>query len=163
MGDRREPERIGELLGPAGQKLGIQDAVGVGRLWGSWAAIVGPTIAEHARPTSLRDGVLRVRASSPAWATEVEYLSAQIRAQIVAALGTGLVREVRVHTAKGGSERTAQASSRPVSGPVAAVRSEAAEDPLEGLRRAHEAWLARRARGRRPESAGGPSSRRSTC
>ena len=63
---------------------------------GHWAAVVGDQIAEHARPTSLREGVLSISAESTAWATQLRMIQAQLLARIAAAVGDGVVTSVRI-------------------------------------------------------------------
>lgn len=148
MTERDEPTRVDKLLDRVGRRLGVEDAVASGKLWSSWSSIVGDAVAAHARPTSLRDGLLRVCASSPVWATEIGYLAARIRSQVNAALGAGLVKEVRVYTGNCGSDPDDRVvEGRPVP-PVATVAKPAETDPRQALERAHAAWSERRARGR---------------
>jgi predicted nucleic acid-binding Zn ribbon protein len=144
-----------DLLPAATGRLGIPSPEATGRVWSAWKDIVGPAVAAHADPTSLRDGVLRVRADSPAWATEIGYLVEEIRSRANAVTGRPLVSEVRVWTgpapAGGGS---------PAHGPKEAPEHPAADgrerpqDPAEALERAHRAWSRRHPRGgssRHPE------------
>lgn len=63
---------------------------------GSWARVVGDDIASHATPTTLRDKVLHVSAESTAWATQLRMMQAQILAKIAAAVGHGVVEELRI-------------------------------------------------------------------
>ena len=63
---------------------------------GRWAAVVGDQIAEHARPTALRDGVLSISAESTAWATQLRMIQAQLLARIAAAVGDGVVTALRI-------------------------------------------------------------------
>ena len=53
-------------------------------------------IAAHASPTTLREGVLHVSAESTAWATQLRMMQAQILAKIAAAVGHGVVKELRI-------------------------------------------------------------------
>lgn len=94
----QEPVRLRDLLSSAGERLGLPAAVETGLLWRRWQEIVGPSIAQHAEPTSLRRGVLRVRADSPAWATEIGYLRDEIVRRANSAIGSAVVSEMRVWT-----------------------------------------------------------------
>jgi predicted nucleic acid-binding Zn ribbon protein len=131
--------RIRDLLGDAGRQLGMPSPVETGMVWSRWPEIVGPTIAAHSEPSSLKTGVLRVRADSPAWATEIAYLGDQIKASANRTVGIELVKEVRVWTGPG----------RPRSGRGSAVRPEPAPrerpagvpaDPQTAFERARAAW-----------------------
>ena len=61
-----------------------------------WDAIVGPDIADHCTPVSLRDGELALVAESTAWATQLRLMGRQIRDRVNADLGAAVVRSVRV-------------------------------------------------------------------
>ena len=161
-----EPPRLRDLLGGAGRKLGMADAVEAAPLWQRWSEIVGSHIARHARPTSLRGGVLRVEARTPVWATEVGYLADDIRTQANAALGRDVVSEVRIWVTRDPSsgdswDDASAADPRTASEPVPQGRvREAASDPHEALGRAHAAWLRRRvSRASRRGSRKGPDHR----
>ncbi len=136
-----DPLRLKDLLRDATGRLGIPSPEATGRVWSAWKDIVGPAVAAHAEPTSLREGVLRVRADSPAWATEIGYLADEIRSRANAVTGRSLVSEVRVWT---GPRSTLVA-------PPSATRANASEeakgdhpqDPHEALERARRAWAKR--------------------
>ena len=133
-----EPERLGDALDEVGRRLGMGSPTEVGKVWAHWREIVGPSIADHADPTSLRGGVLRVRADSPPWATEIGYLTGEIQARINAAVGNDLVSEVRVWI----GPRTERPRPRPP-GAVARSRKDAGDpvvDPEVALERARKAW-----------------------
>ncbi len=137
--------RLKDLLANATKGLGIPSPEATGRVWARWKEVVGPDVAAHAEPTSLRAGVLRIRADSPAWATEIGYLAAEIRSRVNAVTGQPLVKEVRVWTgppparanvpsaAPGGDGSGAEAPDR-----------ERPSDPAEALERARRAWAKRR-------------------
>ncbi|MDQ3952268.1 MAG: DUF721 domain-containing protein [Actinomycetota bacterium] len=139
--------RLKDLLPDATGRLGIPSPEATGRVWAAWSDIVGPAVAAHAEPTSLRGGVLKVRVDSPAWATEIGYLADEIRSRANAVTGKPLVSEVRVWTGPaparggapaddgGGSRQTAEQPDR-----------EPAKDPAEALERARRAWSKRRLR-----------------
>lgn len=147
---RRRPEKdpapLRGLLGSAAAGYGLDDALSAGTLWKRWVEVVGPDVAAHAEPTSLRDGVLRVRADSPVWAHEIGYLAAEIKKRANETLGRDAVAEVRVWNAPG-APATEQGSA------VAPNRSERPaedleQDPLSALEKARSAWGARRRRAR---------------
>ena len=137
-----DPLRLKDLLPDATRRLGIPAPEATGRVWARWKEVVGPDVAAHAEPTSLREGVLRIRADSPAWATEIGYLAAEIRSRVNAATGAPLVSEIRVWT----GPPPAQANV-PSAGSDTAPQGPARErpaDPAEALERARRAWANRR-------------------
>jgi predicted nucleic acid-binding Zn ribbon protein len=145
-----EPLRLRALLDPVGRRLGLGAPDSVGRLWAGWVDIVGPAMAGHAEPSSFRDGVLRVRTDSPTWATEIGYLSENIRTAANAWLGKEIVREVRVWTsptkvrARGAPSAVQEARARVGWRGVRQPES----DPKKAFERARRAWARRRGQGR---------------
>ena len=149
-----EPEQLRDLLGDVGGKLGLASPNEVGKVWARWAEIVGPAIADHADPTSLRDGMLRIRVDSPAWATELGYLVGEIRGRINRAVETELVREVRVWIGPREDRRGMRGHERVQPRPT--PQKAPAEDPHEALERAREAWSKSSGGASRPSPPGGP-------
>jgi hypothetical protein len=137
-----EPLRLKDLLPSATTGLGIPRPEATGRVWARWKDVVGPAVAAHAEPTLLKGGVLRVRADSPAWATEIGYLADEIRSRVNALTGGALVSEVRVWTGPG-PPRVA-AAPRGSEPPAEDADREPAKDPAEALERARRAWARRR-------------------
>jgi predicted nucleic acid-binding Zn ribbon protein len=141
MNKRDDPQRVGDLLDPVGRRIGVNDARSLGRLTAHWREMVGETVASHACPTSLRDGVLRVRVASPVWATEIGYLATRIRSQVNAALGARLVQQVRVYSAPDSSrEETSTPAVNKTQAPVATFRWQEQTDPREAFEHARAAW-----------------------
>ncbi len=152
--DRRpaDPESLRGLLGGAAARFGLDDALATGTLWRRWHDVVGPDLAAHAEPSSLRAGVLRLRADSPVWAHEIGYLAEEIKRRVNEHLGQTVVAEVRVWSAPGETSRPPAATprARPAEGEKQAEK-EGPEDPLQALDKARSAWLARGDRRRLPE------------
>lgn len=140
----REPAPLRGLLGPAASGYGLDDALSSGTLWKRWIEVVGSDVAAHAEPTSLQDGVLRVRADSPVWAHEIGYLAAEIKKRANETLGRPAVTEVKVWHAPGAPlaespRRSADASKDPVE----RSPEELEQHPLSALEKARSAWAAR--------------------
>jgi predicted nucleic acid-binding Zn ribbon protein len=145
VADAKVPRRLGELLEPEARRAGMDSGVIVGRVWQSWRQIVGVDVAQHAEPTSLRAGVLRIRADSPAWSTELSYLADELRARVNDAVGRPLVREVHVWSGPG---RISEPSVAVEPEPSQRSQSDTGSDPHTAFRRARRAWSRRRARAR---------------
>ena len=94
--DDRDPQPLGRLASRLVADRGWADRVSAGVVFGRWAQLVGPEVAEHAQPVSLIGGELVVRASSTAWATQLRLLQRQLVARITAGVGTGVVTRLRV-------------------------------------------------------------------
>src|ERR1700753_1908142 len=67
--DSRDPHPLGNPSRDLAKKQGWSPRVAEGAVFGQWPTVVGSEISEHASPTGLRDGVLRVAAESTAGAT----------------------------------------------------------------------------------------------
>lgn len=138
-----EPARIKDVLKDLGGHMGIKAPAETAALWSKWRDIVGESVAQHAAPSSLRDGVLRVRVDSSTWATEIGYLASEIRSRVNAALGTPSVTEVRVWV---GSKKDAQ--EQPGSAPAGRRKDtrkrrprDADADPVAAFEKARGAWF----------------------
>jgi len=146
-GDRsKEPSPLRSLLAGAATRFGLDDGAAVGSVWGKWNDIVGPDVAAHAEPTSLRSGVLRVRADSPVWAHEIGYLAEEIKSRVNALLDRAAVEEVRIWSGPSKTPGRAAPGARDATADTTRDGPEkpAPDDPLGALERAREAWAARR-------------------
>jgi len=65
-----------------------------------WPELVGDVIADHTRPARITDGELVIEAESPAWVSELKWMSEEILNQIRIKLGTEEVTSVSVVLAK---------------------------------------------------------------
>ena len=145
----KEPARLKDLLGRVGERIGLQDTRATGLIWTKWREIVGDAVAANAEPTSLRGGVLRVRATSPTWATELTYLGAEITARANELAGANVVREVRVWTGPGPVTTTTPPPPGERSDDVSNTPSGDGEGDLEtAFLRARTAWARRVSGGR---------------
>ncbi|WP_243714608.1 DUF721 domain-containing protein [Actinomadura bangladeshensis] len=108
----RDPGRGGDpkLFGAAIRDLmasrGWEQRAAVGGVFGNWAGIVGPDLAEHTRPDHFEDGVLTVAADSTTWATQLRLLSSTLVRRLNEELGHGTVRRVKVVGPSSGPRRT---------------------------------------------------------
>ena len=134
--------RVGEVLNGLGLRLGLGRSADVGTIWKRWDQIVGATIAGHAEPSSLRDGLLRIRAESPAWAAELGYLAGDIKSRANELVGRKAVTDVRVWTGPGDVVRAAPKEAMDNGEKERAGASP--PDPMEAFERARTAWRRRR-------------------
>ena len=65
-------------------------------MFAHWEAIVGADVATHAHPVTLRDGTLVIGVEQPAWATQLNYLRADLLRRVAESTGSGEVTDVRV-------------------------------------------------------------------
>jgi predicted nucleic acid-binding Zn ribbon protein len=78
------------------RSMGAPSANATRSIFGDWADIVGPQIAEHARPHALRERTLVVAVTDPAWATQLRFLEAELLGQIATATGSDEVTAIEV-------------------------------------------------------------------
>jgi predicted nucleic acid-binding Zn ribbon protein len=88
------PTRLGDVLRAALGRLPDAQRLADHALWTHWDAVVGPTLALHARPERLRRGVLIVAVDSPEWMQELQFLKHELRERLNARLGRSAVRDV---------------------------------------------------------------------
>jgi predicted nucleic acid-binding Zn ribbon protein len=93
---RDDPQALSTAIESLLTNEGWGLAAATGSVFGRWAQIVGPELAAHTQPESLRDGELTVQADSTAWATQLRLLAAQLVRRLNAELGQGTVLRVKV-------------------------------------------------------------------
>jgi predicted nucleic acid-binding Zn ribbon protein len=71
------------------------------RIWEVWDEAVGPGIAEHARPSWVRKGLLRVEVSDPIWLQEIEFVSDDIRERLNQRLGGKRIKRLEFRLSSG--------------------------------------------------------------
>ncbi len=94
--DPTDPQLLGTLVGRLFDDRGWGDQAREGALFGRWPELVGPQIAAHCRPESLREGELLVVADTTAWATQLRLLVPKLQARLATELGSNLIRRIRV-------------------------------------------------------------------
>ncbi|HEX3813328.1 MAG TPA: DciA family protein [Mycobacteriales bacterium] len=94
--DHRDPQKLSSLVRRLVNDRGWEKTAASAGVMGRWEEIVGPEIADHARPLSLRDGELVLVAESTAWATQLRLLVPRIQARLSAEVGAGVVTGIRV-------------------------------------------------------------------
>ncbi|WP_429418458.1 DUF721 family protein [Nocardia sp. GAS34] len=94
--DERDPQLLSAVAGALAKGRGWSGKVAEGTVFGRWSSVVGEDIASHATPVSLTDGVLSIQAESTAWATQLRMLQAQLLAKINAAVGQGVVKQLKI-------------------------------------------------------------------
>lgn len=97
-GDDARP--VADSLGQLSRRLGLGEPTTLVAVFAEWEHVVGAVVADHCHPERLRDGELVVVVDEPAWATEVRFLSDEIRTRCNQRAGLDAVRTVvvRVNT-----------------------------------------------------------------
>jgi predicted nucleic acid-binding Zn ribbon protein len=96
--DARDPQSVGAAVTDLVDQRGWEKGTRAGRVFADWAELVGPDVAQHCQPEALdpQSGVLRVRADSTAWATQLRLLLPAVEAAITAHVGPTTVTSVQV-------------------------------------------------------------------
>jgi predicted nucleic acid-binding Zn ribbon protein len=98
----REPRPVADSLERIATSIGAPRPGLLTTVFAGWEGLVGPDIAGHATPRSLRGGVLTVVVDHPAWATSLRLLSADLLRRIAAdpdSGGAGEITELVVQVA----------------------------------------------------------------
>jgi predicted nucleic acid-binding Zn ribbon protein len=96
----RDPARLGPSLDRVAKRLGAPTAKALSGLFQLWDDMVGAGIAAHARPVSLRRGVLLVDVDTSAWATQLRYMTTELVQKCCDELGEGAVKKIEVRVAR---------------------------------------------------------------
>ncbi|SQD98645.1 MULTISPECIES: DUF721 domain-containing protein [unclassified Parafrankia] len=92
----RTPMNFGSAVARLVAERGWQTRATDASVLARWDVLVGPNIAAHCSPVSLRDGELELVAESTAWATQLRMLSRQILGILRKELGPHVVRRITV-------------------------------------------------------------------
>jgi predicted nucleic acid-binding Zn ribbon protein len=91
-----DPKAFGAAIRELMATRGWEQRAAVGGVFGNWAGIVGPELAEHTRPEHFEDAELTVAADSTTWATQLRLLSSTLVRRLNEELGHGTVKRVKV-------------------------------------------------------------------
>lgn len=114
---RDDPQPLDAAIAGLIDEQGWALAAATGSVFGRWAEIVGPELAEHTSPDGLADGQLTITADSTAWATQVRLLAGQLIRRLSTELGDGVVQRVRVRGPAGPQRGAGQWRVRGSRGP----------------------------------------------
>ena len=92
----REPLPMSASVESLLRRMGWTETVEVAAVTARWREVIGDQIADHCEPISFDDGVLTLRASSTAWATQLTLMAGQVRHRINEEFGREVVRELKV-------------------------------------------------------------------
>lgn len=94
--DGRDPKLFAETLSAFLEQRGWVQEVSVGGVIGRWREVVGDDIADHCEPLTFENGILTVRASSTAWATQIRLLVPQLLGVLEREVGQDVVQTIAV-------------------------------------------------------------------
>jgi predicted nucleic acid-binding Zn ribbon protein len=95
-GDDPPPAKLAAPLDRLMRNLGGPGAGTVRSVFDAWTELVGPSVAAHVEPLSLRKGRLVVSVEDPAWATQLRFLEAQLLTRLAETFGPDEVTAIDV-------------------------------------------------------------------
>jgi predicted nucleic acid-binding Zn ribbon protein len=90
---RTAPRLLGGTV--RGFVAAISPATPLARVQEVWEQAVGGAVAQAARPTAERSGVLTITCAAAVWAHELSLMESELLARLNGALGELLLRELR--------------------------------------------------------------------
>lgn len=90
-----KPAPLGGILQKALEASSIDVDLNLHRLWEQWTDLVGPTIAQNARPAAIKGKLLLVHVSSAPWMQQLHYLKNELMGKLNSALGKESVKDIR--------------------------------------------------------------------
>jgi predicted nucleic acid-binding Zn ribbon protein len=91
-----DPQLISDVLKNLIQDREWQSGIAEGNLFANWENIVGADIAEHAEPIAILEGVLTIRTSSTAWATQLNLISNDVLVSLQKSAPGALVERLSI-------------------------------------------------------------------
>lgn len=88
------PEPLSSALDRLSRRLGGPSSAVLRTIFGRWEELVGPSVAAHVQPVSLRGTTLVVAADAPAWATQMAFLGPDLAKKVNEDLGVSAVTSV---------------------------------------------------------------------
>jgi predicted nucleic acid-binding Zn ribbon protein len=112
-----DPQLISDVLKNLIQDREWQSGIAEGNLFANWENIVGSEIAEHTEPIAILEGVLTIRTSSTAWATQLNLISNDVLASLQASAPGALVEKLSIIGPQGPSWKRGLRTIRGARGP----------------------------------------------
>jgi len=91
-----DPQRINSVISELVSARAWEQGIAEGSLFTEWITVVGSDIGSHSTPISLVDGLLTIKTSSSAWATQLTLMSAHLLKTISNSAPGALVEEILV-------------------------------------------------------------------
>jgi predicted nucleic acid-binding Zn ribbon protein len=90
-----KPDLLGNVLEGVLKASNMKTDLSLHKLWRQWAELVGPTIADNARPAAIKGKLLLVNVSSAPWMQQLQFLKNELIEKLNTALGKNAVRDIR--------------------------------------------------------------------
>lgn len=95
-GKGRDPQPMSAAVDALLRRMGWAERIEVASVTSRWREVIGDRIADHCEPVTFEDGSLTVKATSTAWATQLQMMSGQIIHRINEEFGKEIVTELKV-------------------------------------------------------------------
>ncbi len=95
-GTGRDPQPMSAAVESLLRRMGWTEQIQVTSVTARWREVIGDRIADHCEPVGFEDGILTVKATSTAWATQLQMMAGQIRHRLNEEFGREVVRELKV-------------------------------------------------------------------
>lgn len=95
-GTGRDPQPMSGAVEALLKRMGWTEQIEVTSVTARWREVIGDRIADHCEPLGFEDGVLTVKASSTAWATQLQMMNGQIRHRINEEFGREIVTDLKI-------------------------------------------------------------------
>lgn len=112
-----DPQLLADLLTHLIEERDWKGGIAEGTLFSTWVTIVGVEISQHCTPIALLDGLLTLRTSSTAWATQLQLVSPDLLRRIQASAPGALVEAIAVIGPQGPSWKKGVRTIRGARGP----------------------------------------------
>ena len=112
-----DPQLISDVLKNLIKDREWQSGIAEGNLFANWAELVGTEIAEHSEPITILEGVLTIRTTSTAWATQLNLISSDLLASLQASTPGALVEKLSIIGPQGPNWRRGIRTIRGARGP----------------------------------------------
>lgn len=70
---KRSASRLDEILSRMTKTTSMGKSLELARIWEHWSEVVGPRLANHGHPHSVKDKTLYIEAESPVWMNHFAY------------------------------------------------------------------------------------------
>lgn len=96
FGAGRDPRPMSDAVTTLLRRMGWAEQIEITSVTARWREVVGDQIADRCEPLGFEDGVLTVKATSTAWATQLTLMKGQLMHRLNEELGRDLVKELTV-------------------------------------------------------------------
>lgn len=88
--------KLGEISEILGRHMGFEDRIRTAAAVVLWESVVGEIISAVSEAKKIKDGVLYVKVSDPAWRQELQYTKEDIIFRLNKAIGGKVVSEIKL-------------------------------------------------------------------